>query len=326
MAKRNRKKKKSINWKRILLITALVGIGVYLYHHNGDFAADVKNITNKIELPDSKEIKETISSTVAKAKELPQQLTKETPTKTKRATKQEIQHTADTDAILALEIPRSTVTHQEIILKKHGFTISYNNYLKCPNWVAWELTRGELQGEIPRESTFRPDPELPEPRVKHSDYSHSGYDRGHMAPAADMKWSEKAMQESFFTSNICPQNRNLNRGDWNDLEELCRAWGQKYGRVYIVCGPVFKSKVTKRLKKGNVSIPDQFFKVVLIYNRKDPKAMGFLFNNKSGSNDLDKYMVSVDYIEGITGLDFFHKIPDSIENKIEAIIPALPSK
>lgn len=107
-----------------------------------------------------------------------------------------------------------------------------------PNWVAWELTRQETTGNEERKSKFLPDPDLPEPRVEHSDYTHSGYDRGHMAPAADMKWSEKAMQESFYMSNICPQNQKLNRDDWGDLENECRTWA-KNTEMYILYVDLF---------------------------------------------------------------------------------------
>lgn len=223
-----------------------------------------------------------------------------------------------------LEIPVSVQKRDEIRLVRTAFTISYNNFYKTPNWVAWELTRQETEGNEERKTKFLPDPDLPKPRVEHSDYTHSGYDRGHMAPAADMKWSEQAMQESFYMSNICPQNQKLNRDDWGDLEEMCRNWAKKYGRIYIACGPIYDQSTPKRIGQHKVAVPDRFFKVVLIYNRKNPIAMGFLFNNKAGHNKLEKYMVPVDSVETITGLDFFSRLPDDIENRIEAIIPALP--
>ena len=221
------------------------------------------------------------------------------------------------------EIPVSTQKRDEIRLTRTAFTISYNNFYKTPNWVAWELTRQETSGNEERKNKFLPDPDLPEPRVEHSDYTHSGYDRGHMAPAADMKWSEKAMQESFYMSNICPQNQKLNRDDWGNLEEECRRWAKKYGSIYIACGPIYDSPTPKRIGQHKVAVPDRFFKVILIYNRKNPVAMGFLFNNKAGHNKLEKYMVSVDSVESVTGLDFFSRLPDKVENQIEAIVPAL---
>ena len=146
-----------------------------------------------------------------------------------------------------------------------------------------------------------------------------------MAPAADMKWSKKAMEESFYMSNICPQNQKLNRDDWGDLEELCRSWARKYGTVHIACGPIYDKKQPKRIGEHQVAVPDRFFKVVLIYNRKSPIAMGFLFDNKAHHQALEKYMVSVDSVEKVTGMDFFSKLPDDVENRIEANIPALPS-
>ena len=222
---------------------------------------------------------------------------------------------------LQLEIPKTIRQRDETIITHTGYTVSYNHHYKTPNWVAWELTRQETTGEEGRTNQFLPDPSLPEPRVETSDYTHSGYDRGHMAPAADMKWSKQAMKESFYMSNICPQNRKLNRDDWGDLEEKCREWAKKYGRVYIACGPIYDNASPKRIGKHQVAVPDRFFKVVLIYNRKNPIAMGFLFENKAHHQNLKNYMVKVDQVEEETGLDFFSKVPDEVENRIESIVP-----
>ena len=227
-------------------------------------------------------------------------------------------------SINQLEIPISTRKREEIILHRTAFTISYNNDYKTPNWVAWELTRAETEGTEGRKNKFEPDPNLPEPRAEHSDYTHSGYDRGHMAPAADMKWNKKAMEESFYMSNICPQNRKLNRDDWGDLEEKCRNWAEKYGKAYIVCGPIYDSKSPKRIGKHKIAVPERFFKALLIYEGKTPIAMGFLFENKAHHQNLKNYLVSVDKIEEETGLDFFSKLPDTIESRIESIIPDMP--
>lgn len=220
-----------------------------------------------------------------------------------------------------LEIPETLTRRDEQVIEHLGYTVSYNSFYKTPNWVAWELTRKETEGDEERTNKFLPDPELPEPRVTTSDYTRSGYDRGHMAPAADMKWSRQAMKESFYMSNICPQNRKLNRDDWGDLEESCRKWAEKYGTVHIACGPIYDTKSPKRIGKNRVAVPDRFFKVVLIYNRKNPMAMGFLFDNKAHHQNLKNYMVTVDKVEEETGLDFFPKVPDSIEERIESTVP-----
>ena len=228
---------------------------------------------------------------------------------------------ANTGLSLQLEIPKTVGKRDEMVIRHLGYTVSYNNFYKTPNWVAWELTRQETEGDEERTNKFLPDPELPEPRVTTSDYTRSGYDRGHMAPAADMKWSSRAMKESFYMSNICPQNRKLNRDDWGDLEESCRKWAEKYGTVHIAAGPIYDTKSPKRIGKNRVAVPDRFFKVVLIYNRKNPMAMGFLFDNKAHHQNLKNYMVTVDKVEEETGLDFFPKVPDSIEERIESTVP-----
>ena len=112
-----------------------------------------------------------------------------------------------------------------------------------------------------RTDKFLPDPDVRGAKAYSNDYTKSGYDRGHMAPAADMKWSKQAMAESFYMSNICPQNPNLNRGDWNDLEEKSRQWAKKYGAVYIACGPVYDHGKPKRIGNNKVAVPDAFYKV-----------------------------------------------------------------
>ena len=142
----------------------------------------------------------------------------------------------------ALEIPMIQSSTGGQILKRKGYTLSYNADYKTPQWVAWELTKKETKGKEGRTNKFLPDPDVRGAKAYTGDYTKSGYDRGHMAPAADMKWNKQAMEESFYMSNICPQNPNLNRGDWNDLEEKSRQWAKKYGAVYIACGPIYDTK------------------------------------------------------------------------------------
>ena len=238
------------------------------------------------------------------------------------ASKEEIKKT---DISSKLEIPIDLKGRKEIRIKRIGYTVSYNNEYKTPYWVAWELKRSETKGDEERMSKFMPDPDLPEPRADHNDYTNSGYDRGHMAPAADMKWSKQAMEESFYMSNICPQNPNLNRGDWNDLEEKSRQWAKKYGAVYIACGPIYDTKRPKRIGNNKVAVPHAFYKVILINDKKNPQAIGFIFPNSAGHKPLKKYMVTVDSVEKRTDIDFFPALPDEIENRIEAeLVQELP--
>lgn len=233
-------------------------------------------------------------------------------------TEQTVVKPSSTPPTGALEIPIMKSNTGGQILKRKGYTLSYNADYKTPHWVAWELTKKETKGKEGRTDKFLPDPDARGAKAYTGDYTKSGYDRGHMAPAADMKWSRKAMEESFYMSNICPQNPNLNRGDWNDLEEKSRHWAKKYGVVYIACGPIYDNKRPKRIGNNKVAVPDAFYKVVLINDKKNPKAIGFIFPNKAGHKPLKKYVVTVDSVEKRTNIDFFSALPDEIENKIEA--------
>lgn len=227
--------------------------------------------------------------------------------------------TLDTAAAEALELPATRKTDTRLLIRT-GYTLSYNDAWKIPNWVAWQLTAEEVAGKVKRTDEFLVDPDLPTRfQSEHRDYSGSSYDRGHMAPAGDMKWDEQAMQESFYMSNMCPQAPNLNKGDWRILEEQCRKWAQRYGMVYVVCGPIVDERISQKKKIGRnkVLVPDGFFKVVLKLGDK-PSAVGFIFPNDDCNSALADYAVSVDQVEAVTGIDFFHRLPDEQENALEA--------
>lgn len=219
------------------------------------------------------------------------------------------------------ELTRTPKSSSTKLLQKEGFFISYNTSTLCPNYVAWELTSTESKGNLAeRTDWFEEDHTLSEDiQVKFSDYSGSRYDRGHMCPAGDNKYSQKAMEDCFLMTNMCPQARNLNKGAWNDLEMQCRYWAKKYGSVYIACGPIFDSPNPKKIgKKHKVSVPDRFFKVVMTRG-KNPKAIGFIFPNDDVNDSWKNYVVSVDEIEKITGFDFFYQLDDKLEEKIESM-------
>ena len=223
-----------------------------------------------------------------------------------------------------MEIPL-TKGKQGQIIQRTGYTLSYDAKNKTPQWVAWELTKEETRGNEERTNEFQPDPDVMGAKVVTYDYSGSGYDRGHMAPAGDMKWSKKAMQESFYMSNICPQDHNLNTEDWNDLENKSREWASRYGKVYIVCGPIYNGTRNEYIGDHRVKVPDAFFKVILINHDRKQAALGFYFENKAGERPLSEYLVSVDKLEDMTGLDFFSALPDEIENRLEKeIVNKLP--
>lgn len=220
-----------------------------------------------------------------------------------------------------LEIPKSKDGVKEVVLERMGYTVSYNSDNFIPNWVAWELFPEKMVEIVSRYSKFLPDPNLKKSMaVTTNEYTHSGWNRGHMCPAADNKWDAQAMKESFYMTNVCPQNENLNKGDWNDLEEACREWAMKES-IYIVCGPIlYDTPVHGYIgKEFKIRIPDAFFKVVLKgVESGNPQAIGFIFKNESGNRKLYKYVNSIDQVERITGIDFFPNLPDDVETKVEA--------
>ncbi|HJH77757.1 MAG TPA: DNA/RNA non-specific endonuclease [Prevotellaceae bacterium] len=219
------------------------------------------------------------------------------------------------DKLVMQTSPKGT---PEQILKRTGYVASYNKTTLLPNWVAWHLTAERTEGSAKRSDVdFAEDTEVPEPRATDWDYYNSGYDRGHMCPAADNKWSKKAMEESFLFTNMCPQNGNLNRGDWNEMEMACRKWAKKYGDLYIVCGPILYKGKHKTIGKNKVVVPEAFFKVVL-RTGDDPQAIGFIYKNTSGNRPKDSYVNTVDEVERITGIDFFPSLPDDVEKNVEA--------
>lgn len=226
-------------------------------------------------------------------------------------------HSTPTPA--GLEIPAMTNGKQGQIICHTGYTLAYDAQNKTPQWVAWELTKAETQGKEKRNDKFQEDPQVRDVKVTNNDYAGSGYDRGHMAPAGDMKWNAQAMEESFYMTNMCPQLHSLNAGDWNELENRCREWAKKYNKVYIVCGPIYREqRNAKYIGKNRIRVPDEFYKVVLIYEKQKTVALGFLFEHKKGQKPLKEYLTTVDHIENITGLDFFPALPDDLEKRLEA--------
>lgn len=206
------------------------------------------------------------------------------------------------------------------ILENAAYVSSFNSETLLPNWVAWRLTANHVNGTAKRkDAAFTPDDRIDEAhRVTTYDYMRSGYDRGHLCPAGDNRWSTEAMEQCFLMTNICPQDHGLNVGDWNEMESQCRRWAEKYGEIYIVCGPIlFKGKHKRIGKVHKVTVPEAFFKVVLRLG-DTPKGIGFIYRNEDGNRPKGDYVNTIDQVERITGLDFFPTLPDGVEKKVEA--------
>ena len=221
--------------------------------------------------------------------------------------------------IVMFEMPAPLKDRPEQILKRKGYTTSYNSKTKNPNWVAWHLTKSHTYGSFQRkDEMFTVDEDAKGGRATDNDYYNSRYDRGHMCPAGDNKWDKQAMEESFLFTNICPQNHGLNKYEWNDLEILCRDWAREYGAIDIVCGPIYYQKADqKTIGRNRVWVPDAFFKVVLC-RQGSPKAIGFIYRNEGKKQPMEEAVCTVDEIERLTGMDFFPALDDAVEQRIEA--------
>lgn len=218
------------------------------------------------------------------------------------------------------ELPGSLKDRPELILQRKGYTTSYNEQTKTPNWVAWHLTKAHTYGKAQRSrEAFAEDEAIARgQRATNMDYYNSRYDRGHMCPAGDNKWDKEAMTQSFLFTNICPQNHGLNKYEWNSLEILCREWARKYGAVDIVCGPVYSEQSSpKTIGRNKVRVPDAFFKVVLCRQGR-AKAIGFLYRNTGRKQPMAEAVRSVNEIEALTGIDFFPALDDQTEERVEA--------
>lgn len=205
----------------------------------------------------------------------------------------------------------------EQIKEYTGFTVSFNKDNHTPNYVAWELLGTEVSTEIPRSDNFWQDPEIigcPE----HRDYSYSGYDRGHMCPAADQKWSQQAMDDCFVMANMCPQIHELNAGAWETLESKERQWAQRDSAIVIIAGPIYYGTNQKRLGNIGVRVPDAYFKAILAPYVAQPRAIAFVYPNMDAPGNMQDYAMSVDDLEKELGYDLFHELPDELENKVEA--------
>lgn len=213
--------------------------------------------------------------------------------------------------------PASLAGQHEIILEHKVYRVSFNPKWHIANWVAYELTRAELINKVKRKNNFRPDPVLGRNSALDSDYRRSGYDRGHLAPSADMRYDLEAQMECFYFSNICPQSSKLNSVRWNQLEMRVREWAARDSALIIITGPVVKAGY-QTIGANRLAVPAQFFKIILALYAERPKCIAFLMNNGNERKELSLYAVPVDSIEKITGIDFFPVLQDKQEEALES--------
>jgi endonuclease G len=200
------------------------------------------------------------------------------------------------------------------------FTLSYNEAHEQANWVMYKLPASYVSGEsVQRSENFRIDPEITTGSATPDDYKRSGFDRGHLLPAADMGWSPEAMSPTFLMSNMSPQAPSFNRGIWKKLEARVREWAIEDGLIYVVTGPVLRDGLPE-IGDDRVSVPHHFYKVILDYQEPEIKGIGFVMANRKSTLDIWHYVVSIDSVEKLTQLDFFPALPDELEQEIESTV------
>lgn len=215
--------------------------------------------------------------------------------------------------------PESTTG--QVITHKH-YVLSYSEEHEQAEWVAYKLTEQNLRKQrVKREKKFRQDNLVSTLSAKHNDYTHSGYTRGHLAPAGDMAFSKEAMRESFLMSNMSPQLKEFNGGIWRELEENVRDWAYDNDELYIISGPVLgEGHIIKQIGYNKVSVPKQFYKIILDLEDPQKKSIAFLMPNEKSTLPIKNYTVSIDEIEKLTGIDFFADfLSEEEEDKLERI-------
>lgn len=207
------------------------------------------------------------------------------------------------------------------LLCRSGYALAHDEERKAPSWVAQRMTPDRLVSRVQRSNRFVPDPDLPKgKRAELEDYRGSGYDRGHMAPAADMRWSAQAMEESFYLSNMAPQvGPGMNRGIWSDIESTIRQWVARRGELFIYTGPIFESTSPPKIGPNQVAVPTHFYKIVF-----DPvrvETIAFVVPNSPHPNrKIEEFITSVRDIEQRTGLDFLNRISPAVQSLIEEAV------
>ena len=215
--------------------------------------------------------------------------------------------------------PTSTADN---IIKHSYYTLSYSEKDEQAKWVSYKLTPSFLN-KIKRTNNFREDPLVSGGSATLADYKASGYDRGHLAPAAAMSLNKTAMSESFFMSNMSPQKPRFNRGIWKILESQVRKWVLVNDSLFVVSGPILDHPLGT-IGADSVTVPRAYYKTIVAFNNGTAKGIGFLLPNAASNKTIFSYVTSIDSIESVTGIDFYLNLNDSIETKIEASKKIVP--
>lgn len=345
--KKNKNYRHSTKFSKFVAVCVVIfAIGYYFYQNSPSFKAKVDSVTQTVtqKLYDSglisaSEEKPVSSPAAAESNSSPNNKAEQPVKKSEAAPKKETKAApVQKDGLIKLSeslafpvCPSHTQDHQRRDYK--NYSICYRESYEQAEWSAYCLTEEELVKNAGRSDDFRPDPQIKTGSASLADYKGSGYDRGHLSPAADFAFDKDAMSETFYMSNMSPQAGSFNRGIWKDLESEVRNWAKKFGRVYVISGPVLEKPASEYESIGanKVSIPQYYYKVLMAPLYKDEAdratpedsekitAIGFILPNKKCTDSFYNYAVSVDEVEKRTGLNFFEGLDDNLENKIEEV-------
>lgn len=217
-----------------------------------------------------------------------------------------------TDSLYTYAYLPTSTTRQ--IVKHQYYTLSYHEKFEQAEWVAYELKKEYLKGANYKRPYFIEDPKVTTRSADWRNYKKSGYDKGHLCPAGDMEFDQNAYNDTFYTSNISPQDHNFNSGIWNRLEQKTRYWAEKYNDIYVVTGGILKDS-DKTIGTEKVTVPKYFYKIILTKTGKEHKAIAFLIPNEDSKKSLYDFVVPIETLEKMTGIDFFPNLKNLKSNK-----------
>ncbi len=198
----------------------------------------------------------------------------------------------------------------EVVEHSH-YTLSYSEEHEQAEWVYYTLSPAKLAVNVSRSDNFREDSKVSTQSAALADYAGSGYDRGHLAPAASMSYNTTAMSESFFLSNMSPQHPSFNRGAWKRLEERVRELASTDSILHVVTGPIFTDPLGA-IGANEVTVPRYYYKV--LFSPKKGAMVGFVMENKKLDGAIESYATTVDHIEALSGVNFFAEFDAEFES------------
>lgn len=211
-----------------------------------------------------------------------------------------------------------TSTTNQIIKHKY-FAVSYSEKNEQPEWVAYKVSSKNYNKSTKRTNDYREDPLIKTKSASPKDYRKSGYDMGHLAPAHAMGYNHTSMSESFYLSNISPQKASFNRGIWRSLERKVEYWSSFKDSIYVVSGPILDNPIDQ-IGDNEIAVPRAFYKTLVSFKDGEVRGIAFVIPNEKSKKSIYSYATSIDEIEKITRIDFYHDLDKLIQDKVEANI------